>query len=91
MSLKEAIANTQPRARGSICTVRLILEQLDDTDTGLLNGLLTDTVPTVRVDVPQRWQRSHSEVADILTAAGFAINQQTVARHRNGGCHCDAR
>ncbi len=74
-AITEALPGPGPR-----CTIWTLLhETLNDTDAAELQTALDDR------GIPAR------AIADVMTAAGHRIGDQTVNRHRAGRCSCGHR
>lgn len=74
-----ALADAMP-GPGPRCTIWTLLhETLDGTDADELRAALDDR------GIPAR------AIADVMTAAGHNLGDQTVNRHRAGRCSCGRR
>lgn len=76
-SIYDEIQEAQAGSRPSTCTMRAILEQLEDADRESLGKALAD--PNVKGTV----------IAKVLKSRGHPLSSYTVQRHRRGGCSCD--
>ena len=75
-ALSDKLSDLKPRPSGVPCSVRVLLDQLDDEDREALQKVLADHSIT-SVDIYRA-----------LTDAGHYVGAQTVARHRAGRCRC---
>lgn len=89
MSLTDALAAGPRRThRGPVCSIKRLLDRLDDDLRGQL-------VEALRPESP--WP--HAELArvladnmkDDLAALGIDVKSTTVGRHRRGECSCEPR
>lgn len=74
-SILDEIIHGQEQRTQSPCTVRSILEQLEDQAGSLQSALDTASVTGVAI-------------ADVLRRRGFKVSSHTVQRHRRGACSC---
>ena len=76
VSLLEEIRAAK-RANGGTCSVATLLAKLDPPDSADLAGALSDhdTYPT-------------SVIIEVLRARGHKVGEDTIRRHRRGGCKC---
>jgi hypothetical protein len=79
MGLIVALTDHRPepgRTRGSICSVALVMSELEPHDVEELQSWLDD-------------QRITSDAIFLsLTNAGHQVGRQTIGRHRRGECGC---
>lgn len=77
MSLAEALAAEDvPPTKGPLCSVARLLSTLSEDDAATLRGALSD--PRVKTSTIQRALRRN----------GDTLAEQTIGRHRRGGCAC---
>ena len=76
MGLVDALETLQPKASGKTCTVAYILEQLDGADREALIATMASG------------DRRPSDIADVVTRAGYPVSQYVIARHSRGDCKC---
>jgi hypothetical protein len=74
----QSVGQTGPR-----CSVGKILLTLDEQDAADLRIALT-----TRVRLGADFRYSHGQVASGLRKSNIIVSEETVGRHRRGGCQC---
>jgi len=77
-SLAAALAEQKTTIKGPRCTVGVIFDNLDTTDTLALTEALESTM-------------TGQGIANALKSEGHKVPAATIQRHRRKECNCDAR
>lgn len=75
-SLMDEILEVQEAGRATGCTMRGVLEAMEDTDRLALEAALENQAVM------------GSAIAAVLKRRGFTMSSHTVNRHRRGACSC---
>lgn len=77
MALLDDLANPEYRApTGPVCSLGILLKQLDKKTVDTLNAALTNP------------HAPSTKISQALTDLGHRITSHTVQRHRRGECRC---
>ena len=76
MTLADRARSAQHGKKGGTCTVRILLDQLDEAYRVDVQAAMDD--PTI-------WSTT---LADVLAQDGYQIASETLNRHRRGRCAC---
>lgn len=89
MSLAEALAAGPRRVyRGPVCSIKLLLDCLDDDLRGQLVEALRPESPWPHAALARTLADT---MKDDIAALGIDVKSSTVGRHRRGECSCEPR